>query len=149
MSELIAERLKVEAQLNVLIANNVQDSPRKRQLEKLLASLDQQIKRQRNSLAGTDAESDQLSEALVGFSRLATVRLVSEAIYESAREILDLSKSAALRRTTYVSVFSPAKEPEKSEYPKRFSSALMAIIGLFVIWSSLLLLRASIDDHRR
>ncbi len=149
LSELIAQRLQTEAQLNVLIANGVQSSPRKTQLENLLASLDDQIKTQKNSLAGADVQDDQLSSALVGFSKLATTRLVAEAIYQSAREIMDLSKSAALRRTTYVSVFSPAKLAQKAEYPKRYAATLMAVIALFVVWGSFMLLWASIEDHRR
>ena len=149
LSELIAQRLQTEAQLNVLIANGVRSSPRRTQLEKLIVSLDDQIKRQRNSLAGANSNDEQLSAALVGFSKLATTRLVAEAIYQSAREIMSLSKSAALRRSTYVSVFSPAKLAQQSEYPKRFAATLMALVALFVVWGSAMLLWASIEDHRR
>lgn len=151
LSRLITEKLSVETQLEVLQESGVRDSSTIRQLKELKLALENQIADQKNAISGSSNENNdnQLSRALVGFSRLETNRLVSKAIYESAQRNLDVAQSTAIRRTTYLAVFSVAQSPQKAEYPKRYSTALLLILGCLTLWGTIMLTWASVEDHRR
>lgn len=149
LANLIGEKLRVDAQLTVMEANGVRTSPVYRQLKELQASLEQQIELQKETVTSKKETDGKLSAALVNFSRLETNRLVAETIYTAAQRGLDLAKSTALRRTTYLAVFSSPDLPQTAQYPKRFSTSLLVALALAVMWMTLVLVWLSIEDHRK
>ncbi|GGB61209.1 capsule polysaccharide transporter [Roseibium aquae] len=148
IAKLTQEKLAMDIELESLKAANAGDSARVRQMERTIAALDGEIALRRNSLAGQAASGIQLSDQLTEFSRLETRRVVSQAIYEAAIRNLDTAKATALRRTTYVSVFSNAQLPEESRYPERLSAWLIFAVGLLTLWVTATLIWLSIQDHR-
>ncbi|MDR6818100.1 capsular polysaccharide transport system permease protein [Neorhizobium sp. 2083] len=148
IAKLTEERLKLVVQLKGLEAANADNSAKARQLNRSITALDEQIKSRQDSLAGESSTRSQLSQALTEFSRLETNRIVSQALYEAAVRNLDTARSTALKRTTFMSVFSRTNLPEKSEYPARFSSWLIFSLGLFTLWITGMLIWMSVEDHR-
>lgn len=145
---LIERKLEAEAALSTRKQSGVGNSSVSNQLEKLIKALDDQISIQRAALTTTSDKNDQLSERLIEFSRLETQRLVAESIYEAAIRNLDTANSTALRRTTFLAVFSPAHVPQESQHPRRFSAWLVIFMGFLTLWVIVTLLLASVDDHR-
>ncbi|WP_457587913.1 hypothetical protein [Ensifer canadensis] len=149
IGKLTEEKLALQVSLQSLEAANADDTGRGRQLRRSIQALDDQIRLRQNSLAGSDTtDQAQLSTSLTEFSRLETGRIVTQALYESTVRNLDTAKSAALKRTTFMAVFSSTLAPEKSEYPDRFSEWIIITVGLLTVWVTLTLIWMSIEDHR-
>ncbi|MBD9491407.1 hypothetical protein [Ensifer sp. ENS11] len=149
IAKLTEEKLGLLVALQSLKAANADETARGRQLLRSIQALDDQIKLRQNNLAGRDSTGEvQLSTSLTEFSRLETSRIVAQALYEATVRNLDTAKSAALKRTTFMAVFSSSQAPEKSEYPDRFSEWIILTVGLLTLWVTVTLIWMSIDDHR-
>ena len=97
---------------------------------------------------GRPLEADRPHEDAALHSRLETQRIVTQALYESTVRNLDTAKSTALKRTTFISIFSDAQIPEESRYPQRFSQWLIIFGGLLTLWMTATLIWMSVEDHR-
>ncbi|MEI3855877.1 MULTISPECIES: hypothetical protein [unclassified Ensifer] len=149
IAKLTAEKLKLEVDLKSLESADASNTPRGRQIRRSIQALDDQIKLRQNSIAGTDTSVEhQLSNSLTEFSRLETKKLVSETLYKSTVRNLDTARSTALKRTTFISVFSDSMRPEDSTYPDRLSEWIILTAGLFTLWMTATLIWMSIEDHR-
>ncbi|KSV62458.1 hypothetical protein N185_08580 [Sinorhizobium sp. GW3] len=147
--KLTEEKLGLIVNLKALEAANADNTARGRQLRRSIQALEDQIKLRQNSLAGAGVTNEtQLSRSLTEFSRLETRRIVTQALYEATVRNLDTAKSAALKRTTFMAVFSQSHAPEKAEYPERFSEWTVLTVGLFTLWVTATLIWMSIEDHR-
>ncbi|WP_139812114.1 hypothetical protein [Ensifer aridi] len=149
ISKLTEEKLSLTVNLKALEAAEADKTARGRQLRRSIQALEDQIRLRQNSLAGrSTADETQLSSSLTEFSRLETRRIVAQALYEAAVRNLDTAKSAALKRTTFMSIFSDSHVPEKPEYPARVSEWIILTAGLFTLWMTATLVWMSIEDHR-
>jgi len=149
ISKLTEQKLQLMVSLKSLEAAKADDTPRGRELRRSIQAIDDQIALRQNSLAGKEsADGTQLSSSLMQFSRLETRRIVTQAIYEANVRNFDTAKSTALKRTTFISIFSDSRLPEDSEYPKRFSNWIILTIGMLTLWMTATLIGMSIEDHR-
>lgn len=149
IAKLTEQKLQLQVSLNSLVAAKADNTARARQLQRSIEAIDDQIQLRQNSLAGTKASGEpQLSSSMTEFARLETRRLVTQALYESTVKNLDTAKSTALKRTTFISIFSDAHIPEDSKYPHRLSEWLILSAGLLTLWMTGTLIWMSIEDHR-
>lgn len=148
ISKLTEEKLNLEIEMNTKRAANALDSANASQIERTIAALEGEIALRRNSLAGQNETGVRLSDQLTEFSRLETRRVVTQAIYEAGVRNLDTAKATALRRTTFISIFSPPHLPEDSQYPERTSAWLIFTLGLLTLWVTITLVWMSVQDHR-
>lgn len=149
IGKLTEQKLQMLVSLKSLEAANAGNTARGRELRRSIQAIDDQINLRQNSMAGaSQGANTQLSSSLTEFSRLETRRIVTQAIYEANVRNLDTAKSTALKRTTFMSVFSNSHIPEESEYPNRFSNWMILTIGLFTLWMTTTLIWMSIEDHR-
>ncbi len=148
IGSLTEDKLSLMIQLEILKAAKADNSAMARQLERSVAALDKEIQIRQNSVAGQTFDGIQLSEKLREFARLETRKLVAEAIYEASVRNLDTANATAIRRTTFISIFSRPTLPEESRYPKRFSSWLIVALGFLTLWITGTLIWMSIQDHR-
>lgn len=148
VAALIERKLRIEATLNTQLESGLDKSVITEQLQRLASALDKQIKDQRELLTSRSDKKKQLSENLLEFSRYETQRFITKRIYQATIRNLDTAKSTALRRTTFLAIFSPAQKPQESVYPKRLSAWFIVFIGLLTFWIIGTLIWASIEDHR-
>ncbi|HEV7310734.1 hypothetical protein [Ensifer sp.] len=149
IGKLTEQKLQLTVSLKSLEAAGADKTARGRELRRSIQAIDDQIKLRQNNMAGSlDGADTQLSSSLTEFSRLETRRIVTQAIYEANVRNLDTAKSTALKRTTFMSIFSNSNTPEESEYPDRFSSWIILSVGLLTLWMTATLLWMSIEDHR-
>ena len=148
IASLIERKLQAEANLSTNIQSGVGNSVESLQLKKLISALESQIESQRKALTDSSNNNGQLSELLLEFSRLETQKLVSEELYKASVRNLDTAKSTALRRTTFLAIFSPPQLPQESLYPRRFTTWLVFFMGLLTLWTIATLIVASVNDHR-
>ncbi len=146
VAKLLGEKLEIETRQFVAKQSSADQSPAYQQLTLARESVDGQIERLKAQLTGTSDES--LAKALLRYSELETNRVVAEKIYESSRQAYEAALAESLRKALYVVVFVQPTLPEKSLYPLRIFSPLVIFLGLSVLWSTLALTWASIQDHR-
>ncbi|MBO9111643.1 MULTISPECIES: hypothetical protein [Agrobacterium] len=149
ITKLTEQKLALTVNLNSLTAAGADNSARGRELNRTIEAIDDQIRLRQDSVAGAaPASGVQLSSSMTEFSKLETQRIVTQALYESTVRNLDTAKSTALKRTTFISVFSDAHIPEESRYPERFSQWLIIFGGLLTLWMTATLIWMSVEDHR-
>jgi len=149
IGKLTEQKLQLIVSLKSLEAANADNTARGRELRRSIDAIDEQIALRQNSLAGAKTDDNaQLSGSLTEFSRLETRRIVAQAIYEANVRNLDTAKSTALKRTTFMSIFSSSNLPEESEYPNRLSNWIILTLGLLTLWMTATLIWMSIEDHR-
>lgn len=149
ITKLTEEKLRLSVDLKSLEAANADKTARGRQLRRSIQALDDEIQIRQNSIAGkiTTGET-RLSSSLSEFSRLETRRIVNQTLYEATVRNLDTARSTALKRTTFISIFSNAHVPDEATYPDRFSQWIVLTAGLFTLWMTATLVWMSIEDHR-
>ncbi|WP_416409244.1 hypothetical protein [Agrobacterium rosae] len=149
IAKLTEQKLTLSVSLNSLVAGGAENTARGRELKRSIQAIEDQIRLRQDSVAGaTPSSGVQISSSMAEFSRLETQRVVTQALYESTVRNLDTAKSTALKRTTFISVFSDAHIPEESRYPDRFSQWIILLGGLLTLWMTGTLIWMSIEDHR-
>lgn len=146
LTGLLEQKLQLETRIFVLKQSAAEDSPAFTQLVRAQSSIDSQIEQLRSELTGPENAS--LVSAILGYTRLETNRIVAEKLYEASRSSYETALAASLRKALYVMVFVRPTMPEESLYPRRFSMPFIIALGLFVTWATLILLWASVEDHK-
>ncbi len=146
LTGLIAQKLEIETRQFVVKRSSAENSPAYQQLALTRESLDAQIAALQSQLTGTESES--VSKVLLRFSELETNRIVAEKLYEVARRTYEVVLAESVRKSLYVVVFVHPSIPEESLYPRRIFMPLITFIGLCVLWSTLALAWASVQDHK-
>jgi capsular polysaccharide transport system permease protein len=148
LTNLLAEKLDVDARLFVLEQQAATDSPTVRQLRRTQEALKDQIENLRAELANSGTAADNLSSAFRRFSELETDRVLASELYAAARRNLAQAQVDAIRKAVYVTVFVPPALAGESRYPRRIAMPLLILIGLGVAWGVGALAWASVEDHR-
>lgn len=146
LTGLLAQKMELESRLFVIQQSNGSNAPAFKQMQLARESLDQQIESLRGEMTG--GEDSSLANVINNYSRVETDRLVTEKLYEAARNAYDLALNAAMRKALYLTVFVQPSLPQESLYPKRISSPLMIFLVLLASWTTLALIWASVEDHR-
>lgn len=146
LTGLLAERLKLETRLFILKTGEAERSPAYEQLARARESIDSQIDELRSQLTGPEDAS--MANTILSFSKLETDKLVAENLYQASRRSYDSALAASLRKALYIMVFVRPTLPEEALYPKRISTPLFIGLALIVVWATLMLLWASIEDHK-
>ncbi|MCY1740358.1 capsule biosynthesis protein [Ensifer sp. SL37] len=146
LAKLLAEKLEIETRQFVAAKSSAEGSPAYQQLKLARDSLDGQIEQLRSGLTGSSDRN--LANALVRYSKLETNRMVAEKLYEATRQSYDMVLGESLRKALYVVVFVKPTLPDESLYPLRLFSPLMTLLGLGLLWSTLALAWASVQDHQ-
>lgn len=146
VAKLLAEKLEIETRQFVASQSSAAGSPVYQQLTLARESLDGQIERLKSDLTGSTDQS--IAKALLRYSALETNRMMSQKLYEVSRQGYESALAESLRKALYIVVFVRPSLPEESLYPLRIFSPLMTLLGFAVLWSTLALAWASIQDHR-
>lgn len=146
LTGLMAQKLDFDSRLFVIQQSDGSDSPTYRQLVLGRNSVEAQIEDLRNQMTGEEVQS--FANTLREFMRLDTDRMVAEKLYETARRQYEMSLAAAMRKALYLTVFVRPMLPEEALYPKRVMTPVLVLFIFFILWSTLSLAWASIEDHR-
>ncbi|WP_047464975.1 capsule biosynthesis protein [Rhizobium rhizogenes] len=146
LTGLLAQKLAFETRLFVMRQSNADSSPAYQQLTLAQQSLQDQIDKMKLELTGPENAS--LAKALLEYSQLDTNRMIAEKLYEASQRNYDTVLAEALRKTLYLAVFVSPTLPDEAIFPHRFTTPLMILLALAVIWMTLSLIWASVEDHR-
>jgi capsular polysaccharide transport system permease protein len=146
LTGLLAQKLELDSRLFVIQQSNGIDSPTYRQLVLGRTSIEAQIEDLRNRMTGAEVES--FANTLNAFARLETDRMVAEKLYEATRRHYEMTLAAAMRKALYLTAFVRPMLPEESLYPARIMTPVLLFFFCFVLWATLSLAWASVEDHR-
>ncbi|MBY6239672.1 capsule biosynthesis protein [Methylosinus sp. Sm6] len=147
LAPLMSDKIRLENEMFVASRELANDAPTVRVLREQIESADRQIKELQSRLTSTENKSA-LSGSLTKFEELELQRQIAEQLYALARTELDRAQQRANRQTLYLTVFVPPAMPEASRFPHRLSSSVLILIGLGVLWTIVVMIFASIEDHR-
>jgi capsular polysaccharide transport system permease protein len=147
------DRYKAESDLAVLRGSSLDEKSRSIQtLVTLIAALDQQIKKLTDQLttdgaAGADAANN-MTRALLEYEALQVERTIAGKLNESANLMVDRARIAAGKQQIYLATFVEPALPGDSLYPLRGHALMVVFFCCLVIWSSIALIIAGINDQR-
>ncbi|MBD8906076.1 capsule biosynthesis protein [Methylorubrum zatmanii] len=146
------DRIKAENDLRVLRDSKLDEKTRGIQvLVATIGALDGQIKELQSRLTTdgivTNSEHN-LTQALLEYEGLMVEQTVAEKLLASMSLILDRARVAAAKQQIYLSTFVPPLLPTYSEYPAPFYALFAALFCFTVLWSSVSLVTAAINDNR-
>ncbi len=148
LSELAAERIRLEGELRVLGAVVDADAARARALEARLESVRAELAGLREGLAAEATADANIAAALARYEALEIRRRFAARLYGLAQTRRIDAEIDLARQTVFLNVFDPPQRPEESDHPKRFGFTLLAFLGLAAAWAVLALVWAAVADHR-
>lgn len=151
LAPLVAQKIKLESELFVAGHELSPDAPTVRVLREQLDSAEKQIKELKGKLTSNDSarsSGSTLSGILAKFEELEVRKALAERFYALSKADLDRAQLRANRQSIYLTVFVPPAAPEISRYPHRLSYPLLIFLGFAIVWSIVVLLLATIEDHR-
>jgi capsular polysaccharide transport system permease protein len=146
LTGLLAQKLEIENRLFTMKQSGVVDSPAYRQLEVSSNGIEGQIDKMRDEMTGPEHAS--IVHSLQQFTQLETDRVIAEKLYEAARHNYDAAFTESMRKALYLIVFVNPSLPEEALYPRRIMAPILILLGLTVLWATLSLAWASVEDHR-
>ncbi len=148
LMQLLAEKIRLENDLFVASRSLTMNAPSVQNLTARIEIIDVQITRLKEKLTGETPEIRNVAAKLARFEELEVQRQFAERLYTMAQDGLERARMTAERQAMYLTVFVPPSLPEESLYPRRIAFSILAPLALFVVWSIVALIWASVEDHR-
>ena len=145
---LLIDKIKLESDLFVAGREMNEEAPSIRVLKSRLATVEQQIASLKAKLTGVNARGDTVAASLQKFEELELQRGFAERLYMLAQADLDRAQMRANRQNVYLTVFVPPSLPEEARYPRRIAFPILFFLGALAIWSIVIMIIASVEDHR-
>lgn len=148
LTGLLEKKLEIDSRLFVLRQSLAEESPAYQQLTITQQSLEEQLQKLQQQIAGSSKADSNISQSLLRFSQLETDRRVAEGLYQIARKNFEVAQAEALRKALYVVVFVEPSTPQEALYPRRLATPLLMLLALTIAWVTIALAWASVEDHR-
>ena len=146
---LLTEKEKLESELFVAVREMSEDAPTVHVLREKLEAVETHIKELKAKITSEPGGAGQtVASSLAKFEELEIQRQLAEKFYALAQADLDRAQLRATRQNIYLSVFVPPSLPEESRYPRRFAFSLLTFVALTVVWAIVIMVIASVEDHR-
>ena len=149
LGKLREELSRMSAQLSTMQTYLSSNAPQVQMLKTNIRSTQEQINKiERPNGEPKAANSGDIAPATLSvFESLNADLLFAEKSHAAALESLQKARSAADRRTTYLSLFVQPTYAQTALYPERVTSVLVTILTAATMWFLGLLVISSIRDH--
>jgi capsular polysaccharide transport system permease protein len=148
VAKLKEELARVRTDLKTAQARLSDGSPVMLNLRDRAKALQDMVQEAEAKLTGVEGRSSNpVSRNFRGFEALETERVLAERFYEMALQSLQRAQFEAARQATYLEVFVRPALAERSLYPRRFTSTLVAALVAFGAWVLLLMIYYSVREH--
>ena len=125
------------------------DAPTVHVLRERLDAVEAHIKELKAKVtSGSGGPGQTVTASIAKFEELEIQRQMAERFYALAQADLDRAQLRANRQNVYLSVFVPPSLPEESRYPRRIAYSFLVFVALTVLWSIVVMIVASVEDHR-
>ncbi|WP_232631588.1 capsule biosynthesis protein [Methylobacterium sp. Leaf118] len=146
------DKIKAENDLRVMRDSRLDEKSRGIQvLVSTVAAIDGQMKDLQNRLTNdgliVDA-SHNLTQALLEYEGLMVEQTVAEKLNASMILIFDRARVAASKQQIFLATYVPPLLPTYSAYPLPYTTVAVALFLFTMLWSSVSLIGAAVNDNR-
>lgn len=146
--ELQGELAKARAELSEARAFMRADAPRVIALNQHVASLAQQVARERKRLVDP-GKDEGMHTTLARFEEVLLEKEFAEAAYKSAVASLELARAEAGRQHRYLATIAPPSLPDEATHPRRIYGAVTIFALSIALFGIGALLLAAVREHAR
>jgi capsular polysaccharide transport system permease protein len=146
ITKLTQERLTLENNRAVLRSSVDQNAPTLRVLSAQIAAIDSQIDGLKKQLTNKIPGSS-LSSQITGYENLQIEAQFAEKAYSVAQASYDRARMEQEKQQLYLVTIDKPSMPQEATYPKVLLDSLTILAALFILWSMVSLLLATVKDH--
>ena len=148
LQQLLMDKIDSEAQLFVAERSMGADAPGMTSLRAKLESINSQVGRLKDEMAGGKEISSNMAATISDFEQLELKRQFAERMYGFARDGVERARIASERQQIYLATFVPPSLPQDFSYPLRWTDFFLITFIAFMFWVCGATIVASIQDHR-
>lgn len=145
--QLMSSKIQTEAQLFVADRTGP-NAPGIKAVRAQLASIDSHIDDLKQQLAGQKQAAKNMASTLAKFEELDLNRQFTERMLGYAQTGLEQARIAAMQQMIYLAVFVQPALPEDFTYPLRGTYLAIIALAVFLAWTTIATITASVLDHR-
>ncbi len=146
MGKLTLERIDLVNALSTFASSLDGDAPSQRLQRTRLAAIDHQLAELKKKLTDTDA-TDTVSAQIASYERLKLDEQFAEKLYSIAQTSYYRARQELEKQQLYLVTVVDPTLPESAAYPKVVVNTMLLFCALLVIWTTIALIYASIEDH--
>lgn len=146
MSELKADLIKKETELEVILSYMNENTAEVKTLKSQISALKSQLALQNQELV--DKSSGGFNELDLEFRSLQMQIEFASDVYKATLLGLEQTRVEAHRKLKHLQLVASPSKAEQSEYPRRWYWSLTICLGFVLVYSSLVMIQATIKEHR-
>ncbi len=146
VNNLTEQKIRLETELRTLLTYLREDAPPVVTTKNTLASINTQIDKEKNSI--TAPEGNRLNRVAADFDDLKSRVTFDTDLYQLALTAIEKTRVEAARKLKSLSVISSPQLAEESRYPETLYLLACGLLICSLLFGTLKLLLAIIDDHR-
>lgn len=146
VNTLVGQKIQMEADLRNLLTYLRDDAPQVISAKNAIKSLEAQIENEKGKL--TAPEGRRLNSMAVDFDQIKSQVAFDTEVYKLALTSVEKTRVEALRKLKVLSVISSPQLPQESTYPNKPYLIACWLLVCCLLFGSLKLLIAVIEDHR-
>lgn len=146
VNNLTEQKIRLETELRTLLTYLREDAPPVVTTKNTLASINAQIEKEKNNI--TAPEGDRLNRVAADFDELKSRVTFDTDLYQLALTAIEKTRVEAARKLKSLSVISSPQLAEESRYPETLYLLASGLLICCLLFGTLRLLLAIVDDHR-
>lgn len=146
VNTLVSQRIQMEAELRNLLTYLRDDAPQVISAQNALTSLSTQIDNEKNKITAPDGHK--LNRMAVDFEEIKAKVQFDGEIYKLTLTSIEKTRVDAARKLKVLSVISSPQLPEESAFPNRLYLLISWLLVCCLLFGTVKLLLAVIDDHK-
>jgi capsular polysaccharide transport system permease protein len=147
-AELLANKARLENELNALLAYMNEDAPQVRALRTRIAAAGKQADTERERGTRPSQQGERLNSLAIEFQGLQTQAEFAVDAYKIALAAVENTRIEATRKLKSLVVIEPPSRPETPEYPRRLYTLATVLAASLLIYAIVRLVLATIREHQ-
>ncbi|EPE7164060.1 capsule biosynthesis protein [Cronobacter sakazakii] len=146
VNNLTEQKIRLETELRTLLTYLREDAPQVITTKNTLASINAQIEKEKNNI--TAPEGDRLNRVAADFEELKSRVTFDTDLYQLALTAIEKTRVESARKLKSLAVISSPQLAEEARYPETLYLLASCLMICCLLFGTLKLLLAIIDDHR-
>lgn len=147
-AELLANKARLESELNALLAYMNEDAPQVRALRTRIAAAGKQADAERERGTKPSLQGERLNSLAIEFQGLQLQAEFAIDAYKIALAAVENTRIDATRKLKSLVVIEPPSKPETPEYPRRLYTLATVLAASLLIYAIARLVLATIREHQ-
>jgi capsular polysaccharide transport system permease protein len=147
-AELLANKARLESELNALLAYMNEDAPQVRALRTRIAAAGKQADAERERGTKPSLQGERLNSLAIEFQGLQMQAEFAIDAYKIALAAVENTRIDATRKLKSLVVIEPPSKPETPEYPRRLYTLATVLAASLLIYAIARLVLATIREHQ-